>query len=393
MRELERKDATSLANPDPILLSLFGLGPDGLISRQEAMDIPAVNAAIRGISEAAATLDINVVRLDANGTETPDNEHPVAALLRDQVNDWTDTPTLIRDLTIQALTSDKGGLAWVNRVDGRPAEIIQYRESVIAVAYDTATNEPTYSIDSSLVDAADIIHVRAPFNRCPLTMAMRAATIAYHLENHALNLFKTGARPGGIVRFKKGLGDEGLKKMKAGWRAAFEGSDNAGRTAILWDDAEFQPLSFNSTDSQFTENRQFQVLELCRAFRIPPQMVYDLGRATWSNGEQQGREFLSYTLEPWLASIEGALRRALFSPEERKQYRIRFDRDDLTRASLTERAVAINSLRASGVINADEGRDWLEMAPRTDEGGTTFENPNITAKPAVTPLPKPRVVA
>ena len=106
-------------------------------------------------------------------------------------------------------------------------------------------------------------------------------------------------------------------------------------------------------------------------------MIGDLSRATWSNSEQKGREFLSYTLEPWLRGLEGALRRALFSDEERQTHVIRFDRDDLTRADLSTRATVINSLIASQTINPNEGREWLGLPPR--EGGDEFRNPNIDA--------------
>ena len=92
-----------------------------------------------------------------------------------------------------------------------------------------------------------------------------------------------------------------------------------------------------------------------------------------------GREFLSYTLEPWLRATEGALRRALFAPEERAQYAVRFDRDDLTRADLSTRSTVINSLTASRVINPNEGRGWLGLPPRA--GGEEFINPNITTTP------------
>jgi HK97 family phage portal protein len=213
-------------------------------------------------------------------------------------------------------------------------------------------------------------------------MAMRAISVAYHLESHAHNLFRKGARPGGIIKFKKGLGDEGLKKMRAGWRAAFDGSEQSGNTAVLWDDADFQALTLNSTDAQFLENRKFQILEICRAFRVPPSMLFELDRATWSNGEQQGKEFLTYCLEPWLLALERCLSRSLFADSERGRLAVRFDRDDLTRASLTDRATAINSLIASETINPNTGRDWLGLPPYA--GGETYGNRNIK----VSPLPR-----
>lgn len=391
---LFEKKAGTLANPDPELLNIFGIGVPGAISRSQALDVPVVNTAIRAISEAAATLDIKVVRVNDDGTETDEPKHPVAKLLQDHVNDWTSGFELIRDLVVQALTVDAGGIAWINRVNGKPQEIILYQPGKISVTY-AETGEPTYSTGTGTLNAADIIHLRSAFSRCPLTMAMRAISVAYHLENHALNLFKKGARPGGIIKFKKTLGDEGLKKMKAGWRAAFSGSDNSGETAVLWDDANFQQLTLNSTDSQFLENRKFQILEICRAFRIPPGMAYELDRVTYNNGEQQGQEFLSYSLEPWLHALETCLRRALFTEDERATYRIVFDRDDLTRADLSTRATAINSLRASKVLNANEGRSWLGLQPY--DGGEVYENTNITTPanivPAKNDVPKPKAVA
>lgn len=380
----------SLAEPNPELLSVFGIGIAGAISRSQALDVPVVNTAIRAISEAAATLSIKVVRVNADGTETDAPDHAVAKLLQGDVNDWTSSFEFVRDLVVQALTVDNGGIAWVNRVDGKPHEIILYQPGKVTLTV-ADTGEPTFTIADKTLNQNDVIHLRGAFSRCPLTMAMKAITVAWHLENHAHNLFKKGARPGGVIKFKKTLGDEGLKKMKAGWRAAFSGSDNSGETAVLWDDADFQQLTLNSTDSQFLENRKFQILEICRAFRVPPGMAYELERITYNNGEQQGQEFLSYSLEPWLHALETCLRRALFSEEERSSYRIVFDRDDLTRASLTERAAAINSLRASKVLNANEGRQWLGMQPY--EGGDVYENTNITTPDKAQPAPRAKPAA
>jgi len=228
-----------------------------------------------------------------------------------------------------------------------------------------------------------MIHLRAPFGRAPLSIAREAIGVAVVLERHASRLFGRGARPSGVLSFPKGLGEESVKKARAAWRATHEGDDTGGSTAILYDGAEFMPLTFNSTDAQFLENRKFQILEIARAFRVPPSMLFELDRATWSNGEQQGMEFLTYTLEPWLRALEGALRRALLSDEERAGLVIRFDRDDLTRADLSTRSTAINSLIASRTISPNEARSWLGLPPRA--GGDEFLNPNITAAPDAPP--------
>ncbi|SFP62919.1 phage portal protein [Tranquillimonas alkanivorans] len=374
-----KTEAKSLTSPSDWLNEIFGVGATNYsgvtLSVDAALRVPAVASAIRVISEAAASLDVMVKEKEGR-TETDLPDDPILPLLRDQANEWTSGYELIRDLVIDALISDVGGLAWVNRVDGRPVEIIHYARGVIAVEYDLATREPKYTINSQPVPASNIIHLRSPFGRAPMTLAREAIGVAHVLERHAARLFGRGARPSGALKFPKGMGEESVKKAREAWRLTHEGNDSGGRTAILFDGAEFESFQLASTDAQFLENRKFEILEIARAFRVPPSMLFELDRATWSNTEQMGREFLIYCLEPWLRALEAAFRRGLFLPDERDGRVIRFDRDDLTRADLNTRATVINSLISSRTINPNEGRQWLGLQPY--EGGDEFTNPNIT---------------
>jgi HK97 family phage portal protein len=324
----------SLANPSPELLALFGATPvasGGSVSAAAALAVPAVQSAVRVVSESAASLPVQVVRIEGT-TETPATDHPVQRLIDDQANDWTDWFTLIRDLVAQAQTDDRGGLAWVNWVNEKPAEIIQLPAGQIVIEYDQATGEPRYRVGNTPTRSQSIIHVRSAFSRSPLSLAREAIGVAIILERHIAKFFANGARPSGVLETEKSFGDEAVKKVLAGWKAAHQGADNAGKTPLLWAGTTYRPLTMSSVDAQLLELRKFAIIEIARAFRVPPSMLFELDRATWSNGEQQGKEFLTYSLEPWLRALEGALRRALFLPDERAKYAIRFDRDDLTRA-------------------------------------------------------------
>lgn len=348
------------------------------VSAESALRVPAVAAAVRTISEAAASLAIKVVEIGADGTETEAPGHPVAALLKGEANDWTSGFELIRSITIDALTRDKGGLAWVNRVGGEVREIIRYRPGFIQCDYPDEDLHPVYRINGILQAPGDVIHVRGPFDKSPLTLCREAIGVAIVMERHAAGLFGRAARPGGVIESPKPLGAEGSKAMIAGWRAAMEGTDKAGRTGILWDGAVWKQMQLSSVDAQFQQLRQFQIIEIvARGFGVPPSMVGDLTRATWSNSAEMQRQFLQLCLEPWLRALESAFRRALFTKEERTRFAVRFDRDDFTNVDLTARATAINSLVASRVINPNEGRSWLDMPPY--EGGEVFANPNTGA--------------
>lgn len=371
----------SLASPDPALEAILGITPttSGIaISAYSALQVPVVANAIQLISEAVASLDVHV-KFREGDAEVDVVDHPVLDLLRGDANDWTSGFELIRQIMIDALVSDAGGMAWVNRVNGRPVEIISYRQGVITFDANNDTLERVYRLGDRRIPARDVIHLMPPLYRAPLNLAREAIAIAVAMDRHAARLFTRGGRPSGVLSFAKGMAEDAVKKARAAWRQTHEGEDTGGQTAILYDGATFTPLAMTSTDSQFLENRRFQIEEIARAFNIPAPMVGDLSRATWSNSEQKGREFLSYTLEPWLRGLEGALNRALFTDEERGRYVIRFDRDDLTRADLATRATVINSLIASKTLNPNEGRSWLGLPPRA--GGDQFLNPNITTAP------------
>lgn len=371
--KVEAKSA--LSEPDEELLELLtGVSTGSVsVSATEALTVPAVAAAVRILAEAAATLEINVIRTDDKGVDTIDNAHPAARLVRIAANDWTSAFELKRDLVAEALIRNAGGLAWVNRVDGKPVEIIQYQPGKIGVEY-AETGEPTYRLNGTVIASENIIHVRGAFSRSPVSLAGVAIGVARVMEKHAARLFTSGAKPSGVIETPKHVGDQGVKNMLSGWKRAHEGADNAGKTAILYDGATFRALTLNSTDAQFLELRQFQILEIARAFRVPPSMLYELDRATWSNSEQMGREFLTYSLEPWLHAVEGALARALLTEEERLSWRFEFVRDDLTRADLGARATAYSSLIASRVINPNKARAWEGLEPY--EGGNEYANPN-----------------
>ena len=345
------------------------------VSVETALRVPAVATAVRTISEAAASLKSKVVQINPDGTETEVEGHPAADLLRGEANEWTSGFELIRSIMVDALCRDQGGVARVTRSsDNRPLEIIRYRPGFINVDYPNDDLQPRYRVNGVVQDATNIIHLRGTFDKAPVTLCREAIGVAIVMERHAAKLFGAGARPGGVVESPMKAGTEAAKKMIAAWRAAMEGVEKSGKTAFLFEDAKWKQMQLSSVDAQFQQLRLFQLQEIARAFNLPATLLGDLTKATWSNSAEMHRQFLQLCLEPWLQALESALRRALFTKDERKNHAIRFDRDDFTNVDLTARATAISSLRSSMVMTRNEARNWLDLEPVAD--GDTFENPN-----------------
>jgi len=373
----------SLASPDGALLELFGGGAPTAagvpVSVSTAMRHPSAACAIRVIAEAVATLPVIVYRRGADGSKERASDHPAYGLLHDDANDWTSSFDLKLRLTIDALTNDKGGIAFVNRAGGRVLEILRLDPAKVSVDY-ADTGEPTYRMNGGAVlPRESVLHIRAPGGVAPLTTAREAIGLAVVMEQHGARLFKNGARPSSLVSFSDRMPPDEMLNAVAAFMAA-HGSEKTGRTAFLDRGATYSQLALSSVDAQFLELRTFQVLEIARAFRVPPHMLYEMGRATWANTGEMGQEFLTYTLLPWLEAWTGAIRRACFTPEERAEYLAEFLVDDLLRADMASRADAYAKLIAARVLNPNEARAMENRAPYA--GGERFENPNTTTSGA-----------
>lgn len=368
---------------DPLAAFLFGSMPtlsNASVTPKSAMTVPAVASAVELIAEAVGTLPVKLFVRNAKGKEA-DAAHPAFRLAHDEANDWTSAAELRTQLTHDALLNDKGGFALANRVGDRVIEFIRLDPTTVTVKTDEATSEPFYVVREGKRNVryhyCDVLHLTAFGGSAPITRARNAIGLAMSLEQHAARLFANGARPSGLLSTDQTLGDTALKNVLAMWTATHGGSDNAGKPAILPNGMQWTPLSLNSVDAQFEQMRRFQTEEIGRAFRVPPTMLFDLTRGTWSNTEEMGHQFLTYTLRPWLDAWEWAYARVLLTAEERADRFFEFVTDDLLTVSFAQRAASYGQYRSMGVMTANEVRAGLNMPPLP--GGDTLQNPYTTS--------------
>ncbi|GAB2324761.1 hypothetical protein IRB23M11_23870 [Alkalibacterium sp. m-11] len=137
-------------------------------------------------------------------------------------------------------------------------------------------------------------------------------------EEYGAKFFANGANPGGVLEHPGVVKDPG--RIKESWNSVYQGTSNAHRVAVLEEGMKFTPIGIPPEQAQFLETRKYQTEEICRIFRVPPHLVGDLERATFSNIEHQSISFVVHTIRPWLVRTEQSINKALFSPEERQQY-------------------------------------------------------------------------
>lgn len=381
----ERK---SITLTDPDALALFGVIPSAsgqTVTASSAMRVPAVRRAVTLISEAIGALPFKTYTTE---TRDPAKDHPSFALVHGWASDWSSAEALREQVTIDALLTGNGYAQVARNGEGKPIYLLRMPPNAVAVEYDDL-GEPSYRVrlsdgDEAILGHRDVLHVQATGGVSPIVHAREAIALTLAAEQHLSGFFANGGRPSGVIRHPGKLDAEATKKLSASWFSS-HGGDQSGKTAILDEGMQFQEIALKLADAEFSEVRREQVREIARAFGVPPALLYETSRATWSNFEQSHRDFLTGTLRPWVARWQAAYARVLLTPEERAQLYVEATPDDMLSVEFAARATALGQYRAMGVMTANEVRAALNRPPLPD--GDDLQNPFTTTN--ATPQEEP----
>ena len=211
----------------------------------------------------------------------------------------------------------------------------------------------------------------------PIAMAKNAIGLAIATEEFGAKFFANGAAPSGVLEHPGTIKDPA--KVRESWNTTFGGSGNAGKVAVLEEGMKYTPISISPEQAQFLETRKFQINEIARIFRVPPHMVGDLEKSSFSNIEQQSLEFVKYTLDPWVIRWEQAMARAWFTDDEKKTLFIKFSVDGLLRGDYASRMSGYATARQNGWMSANDIRELenLDKIPSEDGGDLYLINGNM----------------
>jgi len=219
--------------------------------------------------------------------------------------------------------------------------------------------------------AYDILHVHGLGDGIvgwsPVRLFREAIGLGLAEETHGASFFGNDARPGGVLEHPGKLGDKAIEHLRASWEDRHAGPGNTAKPAILEEGMTWKTVGIPNDDAQFLESRKFQVAEMARVFHIPPHMLGDLDRATFSNIESQGIEWVQYCLGPWLKAWEQELDYKLFTAAERKRYYTKFSVTALLRGDAAARSAYYTGLWNIGAMSQNEIRALEELNPV--EGG------------------------
>ena len=342
------------------------------VNEHTAMQMTAVYSCVRILSETLAGLPLHVYKYNDSGGKEKYLKHPLYKLLHDEPNpemtSFAFRETLMSHLLLwgnayaQIIRNAKGEVISLYPLMPNKMTVDRDANGRLFYLYQRSSEDvPSLGKDNQVYLApADVLHIPGLgfdglVGYSPIAMAKNAVGLAIATEEYGAKFFANGAAPGGVLEHPGTIKDP--QKVKESWNAAYQGSANSHRVAVLEEGMKYQPIGISPEQAQFLETRKFQINEIARIFRVPPHMLADLEKSSFSNIEQQSLEFVKYTLDPWVVRWEQSMCRALLSDSEKPTVFIKFNVDGLLRGDYESRMSGYATARQNGWMSANDIRE------------------------------------
>ena len=357
------------------------------VNERSAMQMTAVYSCVRILAEAVAGLPLHLYRYTDTGGKEKAVDHPLYLLLHDEPNpemsSFVFRETLMTHLLLwgnayaQIIRNGKGEVLALYPLMPNKMSVDRDENGQLYYTYQRSNEEaPTMEGASVKLKPTDVLHIPGLgfdglVGYSPIAMAKNAIGMAIACEEFGAKFFANGAAPSGVLEHPGTIKDPA--RVRDAWQSQFGGSSNSGKVAVLEEGMKYTPISISPEQAQFLETRKFQINEIARIFRVPPHMVGDLEKSSFSNIEQQSLEFVKYTLDPWIIRWEQSMARVLLSLDEKKEFFIKFNLEGLLRGDYQSRMNGYSIARQNGWMSANDIRELenLDRIP-TEQGGDLY---------------------
>ena len=341
------------------------------VSADSALRLSAVYACVRILSETLAMLPFVLYRQRSDGGKDRITDHWLYTLLAKRPSRWQNAfewremmqghLALRGNAYNQILSNSKGEIAELIPVhpDKINIELLDNGDYRYRVTDRQGIARP--------VPRGDIWHLKGLssdglLGLSPIELARENFGMALAAQDYGARFFANDAKPtGGWVEFPGSFKDKNAKEVfREGFQAAQSGA-NRGKLLVLENGMKYHEVGVTNKDAQFLELRKFQITDVARVFRVPPHMIADLDRATFSNIEQQSLDFIMSTMTPWAERWEAAIEADLLFDEEGLE--VEFDFANLLRGDRAARAAYYHSGILDGWLTRNEARLAENMNP------------------------------
>ena len=344
------------------------------VNSDTALRLATVFACQNLIAKSIAQLPIHLLEKSAKNERKHATQHPYYSLLYRRPNPQMTSYQFFQTMQSHVLMHGNAIAEMVMAKNGDVLELWPWDAGKVRIEEDGWTN--TYKVQTKTgwraIPADRVFHLRGLVVKglrglSPLDAARETIGEGIAQGKFSARFYKNSARPGGVIeRTGTFLNQEAAEQFKTSWQRA-QGGENMHKVAILEPGMTYKPMGITQENAQFLETRRFNQTEICAFFGVPPHMVGNLDRATFSNIEQQSLEYVLHCLLPWLRNWEQELMVALFPREDWERFEIKFNFDGLLRGDSASRWEAHWKAFQCGAKSPNEIRELEDLNPY--EGG------------------------
>jgi HK97 family phage portal protein len=351
-------------------VDLFGSIVSGrnTVNKNTLESISSVHASIRLLSETIATLPISLFK-ESGENKTVDFENKAYQLINKRPNTFQ-TPYQWKEWLMRSLLINGNAIfviVWdLKRM--QPKEFIPVDYSRVEIKQDKGFNY--YDIDSGelVLEQSHVLHFKINSEdgikgRGILDFAKDSLTYAKNLDTFGSKFFENGTQLTGVLQSDKTLSEKAIDMLRKTWNQKYGGVGNSNGVAILEDGLKFQPINISPEQAQFLQSRKFSKNEIAAWFKIPPHMIGDLERATFSNIEHQNLNFVQFSLMPYVVNIEQELNMKLLKEDEVTSMFFKMNMNAILRGDIKSRFESYQIGINNGFLSPNEARSLEDLNP------------------------------
>ncbi|MDS0822346.1 phage portal protein [Proteus mirabilis] len=350
-----------------------------VVTADKAMQLSAVWACVRLLSESISTLPIKIYKSESDGSRSLAKDHPIYRLLCKQPN-FEMTPSRFMLMVVASLCLRGNSFIEKKYIGSKlvALEPLLPQNMTVKRSEQTGMLEYKYTDPSGqkirTIPTNKIMHIRGfgmdgICGMIPVKIGRDVIGAALSVEESAAKIFENGLQSSGFLSSEQSLNDEQRERIRS-YLLSFVGSKNAGKMMVLEGGMKYNNVTMNPEAAQMLESRTFSIEEICRWFRVPPFMVGHMDKqSSWASSvEGMNMQFLTNTLRPLLVNIEQEISRCLLNGDD--DYYAEFSVEGLLRADSAGRSAYYTTALQNGWMSRNDVRRLENLPPI--EGGDIY---------------------
>lgn len=348
----------------------------------KALKLSTVFRCVNLLSDSIASLPLNPYSYKDNW-KSIDYEGSLYNLLNVQPNNFMSQFTFKKLVVVDMLLKGNSFVLIERNKLGKVISLTRLQPDQVRI--EIGKTDVKYHYNGKVYDKTQMIHLINYTNDgisgiSTLDYAATSLGIAFSNEEHTSSFWKSGGNMTGILRPIAGGSMNQNQQTKAKEALINQLNSDLGGTSgsivVLGDGLEYQSISVNPKDSQLLESRQFNVIDICRFFNVPPSLAFsETGK--FSTAEQQSLDFLNNSLTPLMEKIENEFFRKLYLPSEWNQSELKFDVENLMRLDAITKADYYGKMFQVGGLTTNEIREKTNAAYPVKGGNRAFIQVNV----------------